>query len=257
MLLGLGFAAGVLGGLLGIGGGVLIVPGLVFFLGFEQHRAQGTSLAAALLLSVTGVLTYSSHGHVDLRLAIEIAAGGVIGAVVGARVVSRIRSRTLRRLFSLFIFALAVAMIANGRAIETAAVRPDAVGPLLGSLIAVGTGFVTGFISALLGIGGGVVMVPAMVVLLDVPQHTAQGVSLAAIIPTALTAMLMHAAMGNVEFRVGKWVGVGGAIGALIGATVAASLATHHLRVAFGIFLIVLALLMALRKNSRAAAASP
>lgn len=250
----MGLVAGVLGGLLGIGGGALIVPGLVFFLNFDQHRAHGTSLVAALMLSVAGVATYFHHGYVDIVLSIEIAAGGVVGAVIGANVANAINGRSLRRVFSVFIVIVGIRMMLGGclgwdmdRA-GAGSVIVD--GPIVNALVVIGTGVLTGFMSGLLGIGGGMVMIPALVILLCVSQKAAQGVSLAAILPTAFTGMLMHRGMGNVDFRVGKWVGLGAALGAFAGASVAAGVETKALKIIFGVFLLVMAALMAVRKKS-------
>ena len=254
----MGFVAGILGGLLGIGGGALIVPGLVFFLNFKQHRAHGTSLAAVLLLSLTSVIMYTRQGNIDWRLAAEMAAGGVTGAMIGARVVKRIKGTVLRRVFSVFLILVGVRMIWNGfggdGAPQSAAQLAALHGAAWGTLVALGTGVMTGFTSALLGVGGGIVMVPAMVMLLSIPQHVAQGVSLAAMLPTALTGMLMHHKMGNVDFKVAKFVGLGAVFGAVLGALLAGRLDAHALKLGFGIFLIVIATLMVLKKREGAQA---
>jgi uncharacterized membrane protein YfcA len=92
------------------------------------------------------------------------------------------------------------------------------------------------------------VMVPALVILLCVPQKTAQGISLAAMLPTAFAGMLTHARMGNVDLRVGRWISAGAVIGAFIGANAAAILPTKTLQIVFGGFQLLMALLMALKK---------
>lgn len=247
----LGLTAGVLGGLLGIGGGTLIVPGLVLFFGFNQHKAHGTSLLIALILAASGVLTYYIHGNVKMIIALEIAFGGVIGAVVGAKVANVMRGKVLRKMFSIFLVIVGVRMAIAGFnvGVTGTAVIPDFMNdPLVGGLVIIGVGLLTGFMSALLGIGGGLVMVPALTILLGLPQKMAHGISLAAMMPTAFTGMLMHRAMGNVDFTVGKWVGLGSAIGAISGATLAVSLDASVLKIIFGVFLIIMAVLMALKK---------
>ncbi|MCE5197556.1 MAG: sulfite exporter TauE/SafE family protein [Armatimonadota bacterium] len=248
ILIGTGLVAGLLGGLLGIGGGALVVPVLVFFLDFKQHRAHGTSLVAALLLGVSAVITYALHGHVDIWLALEIAAGGVIGAMIGGRVVKSIKGSTLQKSFSVFLILVAVQMIfVKGHIGSAASMFTDGGWPA--ALTVLGTGVITGFMSALLGIGGGMVMIPAMVILLGVPQKAAQGVSLAAAIPTAFTAMLMHKSMGNVDLTVGATVGAGAIFGAVAGASIAALAPEHVLKISFSIFLLVIAVLLALKKQ--------
>lgn len=255
-LLALGLVSGVLGGLLGIGGGAVVVPGLVLLLGFGQHRAHGTSLAIVLFMSVAGALAYSRFGNMDWRLSTETAAGGVAGAWLGGRVVGRLRGATLRRLFSAFLLVVGVRVIVAGLALR----QPGATVPpepgwldstLLGSVVAVGVGLVTGFLSSILGIGGGMVLVPALAILLHVPQKMAQGVSLAVIIPTALAGMLLHRRMGNVVKRAAVWVGTGGLVGAVLGAELAHVLRSGTLMLVFGAFLVVMSAILAFRRNGR------
>ena len=253
ILVSLGLAAGALGGLLGIGGGALVVPGLVFFLGFNQHKAHGTSLAVVLCMSAGSVATYWSHGNIDWRLAGEMAVGGVAGAWLGTKVVSAIKGKVLRRVFCVFMALVGIRMIFDGcltthGAPDRATHRMLSDGMLFAVAAALATGLTTGFMSALLGIGGGVVMVPAMVLLLCVSQHTAQGVSLAAMMPTAFTGMVLHREMGNVDFRVAKWVGLGAIAGGIAGSSVAGSLDASLLKLIFGLFLVMMSVLMAVRR---------
>ena len=252
-LIGLGLVAGALGGLLGIGGGTLIVPGLVFLRGFSQHRAHGTSLVSALAISIAGLVRYSLDGNVDCGLAVGIAAGGVIGAVFGARAAGAIKGLALRRIFSLFLVVVAVRMIVHALQTNGAAAGAHAMFGDTGTaywLVILATGLVTGFMSGLLGIGGGLVMIPAMVILLAVPQKMAQGVSLAAIIPTALSGIITHRRLGNVDFGVGKWIGLGAALGAYVGAMAASGLDNNTLMLSFAVFILFVATVMALRKNA-------
>ena len=252
MLLGLGVAEGVVGGLLGIGGGALVVPALVFLVKLDQHRAHGTSLLAALLLAASGAVTYSVQGNVKWIPALEIAAGGVCGAMLGARAAGAVKARALRRVFSLFIVVVGIRMILGACGVEVESHRASDLaltnGVFVGALVAVGVGVLTGFVSALLGVGGGMIMVPALVILLCTRQQLAQGISLAAMLPTVFTGMLMHRGMGNVDFRVGGLVGTGAILGAFLGGTAAAGLSTSTLQLAFGAFLLIMAALMALKK---------
>lgn len=236
---------------MGIGGGALVVPGLVFFLNFNQHKAHGTSLVVVLFLGLASVITYGLHGNIDWLLVVGIAGGGVLGAYIGARTARAIRARSLRIIFGVFLVLAALRMIwgavvgANGAAPLHEAANfgiPATIG------LALVVGVFTGFMSGLLGIGGGIVMVPAMVLLLKVPQQTAQGVSLAAMLPTALTGMLIHASMGNVDYRVARWIGLGAVAGALIGANLAVRTDPNTLKIGFGAFLALMAILMAAKK---------
>jgi uncharacterized membrane protein YfcA len=107
----IGLATGALSGLIGLGGGVFIVPALVYLFRMSQHQAQGTSLATLLLpIGLFGFVEYYRQGHVDLRIAALIAAGFVIGVYGGARWAQALPELTLRRVFATVLVAVAVRM---------------------------------------------------------------------------------------------------------------------------------------------------
>lgn len=251
LLIGIGLIAGVLGGLLGIGGGAFVVPVLVFLLAFSRQKAHGVSLAVVLALSIAGVAVYSMHRCVSLLPAIEIALGSVIGAMLGVFVAQAVRSVALRRTLSISIVAVGVKMAWDG--FTMAHVLHSGGGPasITGGLWVIGAGVVAGLVSALLGVGTGIVMVPMLTVFLHFPQQEAQGVSLAAMMPIAFAGMLKHSKLGNVDFRVAEWIAFGAVIGAIAGAAVANALHPGHLKLAFGAFLVMVAALTAAKKKPR------
>jgi uncharacterized protein len=108
----LGLTAGVLSGLIGIGGGVIIVPALVFLFGFTQHQAQGTTLA--LLVPPIGFLaawTYYKQGYVDIRIAALIAVGFFVGSLLGAKFSTGLSNVVLEKVFGVALLLIAVKMI--------------------------------------------------------------------------------------------------------------------------------------------------
>lgn len=108
----LGTVAGVFSGLIGIGGGVIIVPALVFLFGLSQHQAQGTTLA--LLVPPIGVLaawTYYRQGYVDLHIAALICLGFFFGGLLGAKVATGMSDLTLERVFGIALLLIAIKMI--------------------------------------------------------------------------------------------------------------------------------------------------
>ena len=111
LLAGIGLLAGVLSGVFGVGGGVVIVPALIYLAGFSQHLATGTSLAVLLPpVGVAAVLEYYRHGNVNLYAALVIAATVTIGGGLGALVASRVEGAYLRLAFGLFVVALGVSL---------------------------------------------------------------------------------------------------------------------------------------------------
>lgn len=256
ILVGIGLCSGTLGGLLGLGGGAFLVPAMVFFLAFGQHKAHGTSLAVVLAMSISSVITYSLHHYIDLMLALQIAIGGVLGAMVGCVVVNKIKSVALRRMFSVFLLTAGVKMSLDGykmlHDISLGVAQPATVVlsfSIAGILLALGTGLLTGFLSALLGVGGGIIMVPMLTMLLRLPQQPAQGISLAAMMPIAFTGMVKHHKLGNVDLQVAKWTSLGAIVGGVAGASVANSLDPGRLKIAFGIFAALMAVLMTMKRK--------
>jgi len=111
-LLLIGMVAGIASGLFGIGGGILIVPGLVFLLGFSQHAATGTSLAILLPpVGIAAVLEYYRHGNVDLKAAFIVAAALLIGAWFGALLANHLKEGYLRLAFGVFVVGIGLYVV--------------------------------------------------------------------------------------------------------------------------------------------------
>lgn len=114
LLLAIGLVAGITSGVFGIGGGVLIVPALVYLAGFSQHAATGTSLAILLPpVGLAAVLAYYRFGHVELKSALIVATGLLIGAGIGALGANRVSGPHLRLLFGFFVIGLGVYQVFN------------------------------------------------------------------------------------------------------------------------------------------------
>ena len=107
-----GLAAGILGGMVGIGGGIIIVPALVYFLAFSQHQAQGTSLALMLFpVGILGVINYYKKGYVDFRYAGLLAIGFVVGSYLGSKFSLSIPQLTVKKIFAVIMLLVALKML--------------------------------------------------------------------------------------------------------------------------------------------------
>jgi uncharacterized membrane protein YfcA len=105
-------AAGMLGGMVGIGGGLVIVPALVYFLAFSQHQAQGTSLGLLLLpVGILGVINYYQKGYVDVRAVGLLAIGFIVGNYFGSKWALSLPQLTLKRIFAVFMILIAMKML--------------------------------------------------------------------------------------------------------------------------------------------------
>ena len=106
----LGLTAGIVGGLFGVGGGVIVVPGLVLGLGFNQHRASGTSVATIVASAGAALITFAGDGSVNWAAAAIITTGAVAGAAIGTRILHRIPAAALRRAFAVVLVVAAIRM---------------------------------------------------------------------------------------------------------------------------------------------------
>ncbi len=114
-LLAIGLTAGVLAGLLGIGGGVVMVPAMVLIVGLDQHVAQGTSLLVIIPAAAFGSFTHYRHGRLAIRDAAALALGGVLGAAVGSVTALSLDDQLLRKLFAILILGVAVRLLMTRR----------------------------------------------------------------------------------------------------------------------------------------------
>ena len=145
LLVGLG--AGFLSGIFGVGGGILIVPGLVFFAKMDQRRAHGTSLAAVLPISLASLITYWSHDHVDWHVALWLAIGAVGGAILGTKLLRTARHDVLSYGFATVLVVSAVRLYWT----TSADGRTDLNIATVIALIVIGVA--TGTLAGLLGVG--------------------------------------------------------------------------------------------------------
>lgn len=112
ILLAIGLAAGLLSGLVGVGGGIIIVPALVYFLGFSQHSAQGTSLGLLLLpVGIFGVMNYYKKGYLDIKVIIVMSIAFIVGAYFGSKISIGISEEKLKKFFALLLLLIAGKML--------------------------------------------------------------------------------------------------------------------------------------------------
>ena len=239
-LLAIGALTGLAGGLLGVGGGFVMVPAMVYLLKTPQREANGTSLAVIVPIAIVGATILGGGHQVDVEVGIALAIGAVGGAVLGARLTRRISDIGLRRAFGIVAVAAGILMIADSALLAVGGVHVAAgLHPTGISLWVIGlaVGAVAGVLSGLLGIGGGAVMVPAMTLLMGLTQHMAQGTSLLVIIPTAISGSVTHFRMGNIRLQTAAWLSAGGVVGAVAGAFLALASPDAILRLLFGGYL--------------------
>ena len=114
LLILIGFLAGIVGGSLGLGGGIIIVPALVFILGFTQHEAQGTSLAVLLFpIGILGVINYAKNGYVNYKFAAILIVAFLLGSYLGSEISVHLPDKILRKIFGIFLLLISLKIIFN------------------------------------------------------------------------------------------------------------------------------------------------
>ncbi len=211
-----GVAAGLAGGLFGVGGGIVLVPLLTGALRLTQHEAHGTSLAAIGATAIAALVVYGAHGQVAWGTAVLVALASVYTARYGARLAARTSSRDLRRAFALLLVLVALRLLWRPPAGAGAPFHGPAATVAFDLLLGAAVGLLAGF----MGVGGGVIAVPAFTLMLGLPQAVAQGTSLAVILVTAPAGAIEHHRHGNVLLHLVPWL----ALGAVVGGPAAAGL---------------------------------
>lgn len=246
----LGFATGVLSALFGVGGAIVSNPGLRA-LGAEPLVAVGTTLPSILPGAITGTLRYRREGLIDWRLITPAAAAGLLAVVAGALLSHAVPGGG-------HLLLLLIAVLLAFTAWRTAVTGPSGPDPAEEDAdqreppspapagrtrwVAAGIGVVAGLLSGLLGIGGGVIMVPAFTELLGLSLKSAIATSLVCVGIFGVPATITHAVLGDIDWRLAALLTIGVIPGARVGASLTIRTAERRLRLAVGVFLGLVAL---------------
>jgi hypothetical protein len=226
-------AAGAGGGLLGVGGGIIMIPIMTMW-GSTQKTAQGTSLVVIAAIAPLAILTYALLENVDFRFAVPLAIGGLIGGEIGARIALRFSNKALGRAFSVLLILVALRMLLYRLPVET-----EVHELLLSGLVEAGLlGILAGLAAGFFGVGGGIVFVPIGVLLAGLSQVVAQGSSYVAILPTSILCANRYRLGGEVAWDMVRWLVPGALVGVVIGANWADILPAKQLRTVFALYLL-------------------
>lgn len=237
-----GLAAGLLSGLFGVGGGTVIVPMLVLLLGFDQKLASGTSLAAIVPTATVGVITYAVHGSVDVVVALILAAGSVVGAQIGSWLLARLSQNAIRWGFVAFLLIVIVMLF-----VVIPSRDADFEFTVLSVIGLIVVGLFTGVMAGLIGVGGGVIVVPVLMFVFGTSDLMAKGTSLLMMIPTAVSGTIGNLKRGNVDLVAAAIVGGAACTTTALGAWFATLLHPAAANILFAVFLAFIAVQMALR----------
>lgn len=225
----IGLVAGFFGGLVGLGGGLIMIPLMVGILKLSQHQAHGTSLVALVFTGLSGAVSYALNGSINLTAAVCLASTAILTARAGAHYGHVLPEWKLKKYFGAFLIFCAILLILKPLIGNSTTVTPFyfQVGIFLI------TGAFTGFLSGMMGVGGGTIMVPAMVLLTGFSQHLAQGTSLLVMVPAGSVGAFTHLRLGNVATGILFGLVPGIILGAYLGGHFAHFIPDTPLRLAF------------------------
>ncbi|PZE23421.1 sulfite exporter TauE/SafE family protein [Curtobacterium sp. MCLR17_042] len=247
VLVAIGVLAGVLSGLFGVGGGVIVVPALMAFAQMDQRRASATSLVAIAPAAVVGAVTYAVQGEVHWLAALTLAVGSVIGAPIGARL---LRALPLRALPWIFVGFIAVVLVSLFTTVPTRGGEVHF--GVVEAIVLLLLGLLSGVLSGLVGVGGGVVIVPGLEVVLGAGDLLAKGTSLLTMVPTSVSGTVANLRRRAVDLRVGLTVGITAAVCSPGGAVLARLVDPQVGTWLFAAFLVVVAVIVLSRGRRRA-----
>ena len=230
-----GLVSGVLSGMFGVGGGTVMTPGVQLLLRARPIVALATPLPAIFPTALVGALTYRKAGHVDVRAAAWMIGPGIAAAVLGAALTRAIDTHLLLVVTAVLLGYQALRVMRSER--NTRRKTSLDTSPLIFASI----GAAAGFLSGLLGIGGGLIMVPLMAGWLRMPLKTALGTSLLAVVALVVPGTIVHAFLHHIDWAIFAVITAGSVPGARLGARIALRAKDRALRLSVGTFLLVLA----------------
>lgn len=234
-LIPLGFAAGILGSMIGLGGGIIIVPVLTF-LGFSPTAAASNSLFAALGNATASVISYSKQKRIEFSLGVRLGLLSVPGTVLGAFISSDVTPGIFQMLFGLVLIASA-AYIFLRRKLQSKEKKL----PMQMIIFAVGASFFAGIISSFFGIGGGIVFVPLMVVGMGMAMKRAAPTSQLVLLFASLSGVITHSLLGHPDFTQAGFLAIGSFAGGLVGARLSVEIKERYLQILVSVVILIAA----------------
>jgi hypothetical protein len=272
LLLGLGGIVGILSGMFGVGGGFLMTP-LLFFIGIPPAVAVATEANQIVASSFSGFLAHFRRKNVDIKMGCVLLSGGLIGAALGVQVFAFLREvgqvdLLVKLCYVLFLGIIGILMFLESlRAIRKSRgtthqrvlkkrhnwihalpfkVKFRTSGLYISAIPPIAIGFLVGILSAIMGVGGGFIMVPAMIYILGIPTRVVVGTSLFQIIFVTAFATIMHATTNyTVDMALAVLLIVGGVLGAQIGTRIGLRLKAEQLRILLSLIVILVCLKLA------------
>ena len=231
----LGFTAGVLGSILGLGGGIIIVP-ILTFLGFSPTVAASNSLFAAFSNAIASTISYSKQKRIEFSLGLKLGLLSIPGAVLGAIISTDVAPDIFKILFGFVLIASAFYVFfrkkleSNEKSFSKQVV-----------VFVVSASFFAGIISAFFGIGGGIIFVPLMVVGLGMTMKRSAPTSQMILLFSSFSGIITHSFLGHPDFAQSGFLAVGSFIGGLVGARLSLEIKERYLQILIVIVILIAA----------------
>ena len=234
-LIPLGFAAGILGSMIGLGGGVIVVPVLTF-LGFSPTAAASNSLFAALSNAIASTISYSKQKRIVYSLGLKLGLLSIPGTVLGALFSTDVAPDVFKILFG-FVLIASAAYIFLRKKIET---KEKTISKQM-MVFAVGASFFAGIISSFFGIGGGIIFVPLMVVGMGMAMKKAAPTSQMILLFASFSGVIVHSLLGHPDFLQAGLLAVGSFFGGLVGARLSIDIKERYLQILVSVVILIAA----------------
>jgi uncharacterized membrane protein YfcA len=248
----IGIVAGVMSGLFGIGGGIIIVPTLIAFLGMDILDANATSLAAMLLpVGILGVINYYKAGYIKIGDSLFISVGLLLGSYFGAELALSVNVHLLARFYAAFLLYIAVsyidipALLGKKKEESISSDEPEKKHTFLQFS---GLGVFAGVIAGMFGKGGGIVIVPVLTKFFKYRPKAATATSLAALqLPVGLPSVIVYAESGHLNLVYAALMACGIVGGVLVGSKLAIKLPSATFKKIYAVFLVGVAIYMVVK----------
>ena len=232
----LGFAAGILGSMIGLGGGIIVVPVLTFF-GFPPTLAASNSLFAAFSNAVGSTISYSRQKRIDYSLGLKLGLLTIPGTVLGAYISSDVTPGIFKILFGIVLVSSAVYIFLRKK-IET---KEKNLTKLM-IVFVIAASFFAGIISSFFGIGGGIIFVPLMVVGIGMTMKKAAPTSQFILLFASLSGIITHSMLGHPDFLQAGLLATGAFVGGIIGARISLDIKERSLQILVSAIIIIAAI---------------
>ncbi len=238
VLIAVGLGAGTLGSMLGVGGGIIMVPALTF-LNVPPTQAASTSLIAVTSTSISSTIEYSRQKRIDYRLSLEMAACAIPGGVLGAILSDYLPKESFKMYFGILLILTGLYILYRNFFLTQGTVNKRSVALRAVVFLAA---FCSGIISSMFGVGGGIIFVPAMLLVLGLTMHRAAATSQLTLLMTSISGVLTHSYLGHPDYLQAAALSAGAFAGAQIGARISRMTEEMLLQRLLGIMLMALAI---------------